>query len=55
MQSYPEDLYDSEDYIVEKRKSELIREMRAHILIGMGLGIALTLSLAMIAAWIMGA
>ena len=54
MQSFPEDLYDDEDFIVEKRQSELRREMISHIIMGMGLGIIFTVGLASFIAWILG-
>lgn len=52
--SYPEDLYDDEDYIVQKRMSELRKEMYFHILIGFGLGVMATVGLATVVAWVMG-
>ena len=52
--SYPEDLYDDEDYIVEKRMSELRREMIAHIIMGFGLGVLGTVGLATAVAYFMG-
>lgn len=54
MQSYPEDLYDDEDYIVEKKKSELVREMYSHIIIGFGFGMMFTVLLASLVAWVSG-
>lgn len=52
--SYPEDLYDDGDYLVEKRMSELRREMYAHIIMGFGLGVMATVGLASLVAWVMG-
>lgn len=52
--SYPEDLYDDGDYVVEKKVSELKREMIAHIIMGMGFGVMLTVALAGIIAWAFG-
>jgi len=52
--SYPDDLYDDGDYIVEKRMSELKREMISHIIIGVGLGMMLTVALAGAVAWYIG-
>lgn len=52
--SYPEDLYDDGDYIVEKRMSELRREMISHIMIGAGFGIMATVALAGFVAWMIG-
>jgi hypothetical protein len=52
--SYPEDLYDDDDYLVEKRMSELRKEMYAHIIMGFGLGVMFTVGLATAVAWFMG-
>ena len=52
--SYPEDLYDDDDYYVEKKMSELHREMHSHIIIGFGLGIMATVGLATAIAWYLG-
>lgn len=52
--SYPEDLYDDGDYLVEKRMSELRREMYAHIIMGFGLGVLATVGLATAVAWYIG-
>ena len=54
MQSFPEDLYDDDDFIVEKKRSELRREMIAHIIMGMGFGVMLTVALASLVAWVLG-
>lgn len=53
--SYPEDLYDDEDYMVTKPISELRKEMYAHIIMGFGLGVLATVALATFVAWLMGA
>ena len=53
-ESYPDDLYDDGDYTVEKRMSELKREMYGHIVIGFGLGVMFTVGLAMFVAWLIG-
>jgi len=52
--NYPDDLYDDGDYFVEKRMSELRKEMYSHIIIGFGLGIMATVGLAGGIAWVMG-
>jgi len=51
---YPEDLYDDGDYYVEKKMSQLRKEMISHIIIGMGLGVMLTVALASFVAWVIG-
>lgn len=52
--SYPEDLYDDDDYIVQKKMSELRREMYSHIMIGFGLGVLATVATATFLAWLFG-
>jgi hypothetical protein len=52
--SYPEDLYDDDDYYVEKKMSALRKEMYSHILIGFGLGVMSTVGLASAVAWYIG-
>jgi hypothetical protein len=52
--NYPEDLYDDDDYIVEKRMSELRKEMYSHLIMGAGFGIMLTVALAGVIAWFIG-
>lgn len=51
---YPYDLYDDEDYIVEKRNSELKREMVAHLIAGTGIGIMLCAAAAFVLGWYYG-
>ena len=51
---YPDDLYDDEDYYVEKKMSELKKEMISHIIIGFGLGVMFTVALAGGVAWYIG-
>ena len=50
-ESYPDDLYDDGDYWVEKRMSEIRHDKIAHIIMGMGIGVLLTVALATSIAW----
>jgi len=52
--SYPEDLYDDDDYIVEKKISELRRDMYGHIILGFGMGVMFTVALSMALVWYWG-
>jgi hypothetical protein len=54
MNSYPEDLYDDGDYIVERRLSQLRKEMYSHVVMGIGFGVLLTVAITSSVVWYLG-
>jgi hypothetical protein len=52
--SYPEDLYDDGDYLVEVKKSEIRNGKISHFIMGMGFGVMTTIALAGFVAWFIG-
>jgi len=52
--SYPEDLYDTEDYYIEIRRSDLTRAKLSHFIMGLGFGVMLTVALSGVILWING-